>query len=638
MVPHATSEFRTPGMAADSTKRNRVYRIVLTGGPCAGKTTALARMSERLNDFGFTVLRVPEAATLLQSGGLTFAGLRQEQVVDMQAHLMRTQAALEDEFDGIARSMTRYSSHPAVLICDRGLMDGRAYVTSAMFREVVLAARVDPRVEHAVEAVLPELIKEEESAHGEAPSAGDGHGWLRAGTSIRVARSSSDTQLPVHAHAASLSSTASAHGEVATAGASPASGLGLVADLHAAGDAASGAVGLPVAAASLLPSLTPHAGPAAAQRLRFRQQLMRHPLVAAAVAEAVARMRDERYDAVLHLVTAADGAEENYTLQNNATRTETVEQAVAVDCAIREAWLGSPAHRIVGNRGPGGFEGKMDLCVSSLSRQLGLPLPGAVKRFWVLRCDSIDNWAPPPGIAVRDFAVVHTYLHDSAGKWTSARAEADGAADADSGGETTSVRLTLRRALDLLADEDAVAAPADSGGDPAPSPVRTDDGGIPLGGDGVPLTVVASGLNSGELTLQLRAARMAGHSTARPLAESQRMLKPREYASLLDSRDTGCAPVAKWRRVFVHGSRAFELDEITAPAAYRGLCLLSVEVNDEEADVALPVGISPAGSGKAGIAAEEVTGDPRFLTSSLARGTGPSPGDWGSGEGAGTRA
>jgi len=39
------------------------------------------------------------------------------------------------------------------------------------------------------------------------------------------------------------------------------------------------------------------------------------------------KLRDSRYDAVLHLVTAADGAAEFYTTSNNEARTEGVEFA-----------------------------------------------------------------------------------------------------------------------------------------------------------------------------------------------------------------------------------------------------------------------------------------------------------------------
>ena len=37
------------------------------------------------------------------------------------------------------------------------------------------------------------------------------------------------------------------------------------------------------------------------------------------------------YDAVFHMVTAAKGAERFYTTENNKARTETVEQAAAMD-------------------------------------------------------------------------------------------------------------------------------------------------------------------------------------------------------------------------------------------------------------------------------------------------------------------
>ena len=39
-------------------------------------------------------------------------------------------------------------------------------------------------------------------------------------------------------------------------------------------------------------------------------------------------MREGRYDAVFHLVTAAQGAERFYTLENNQARSETPEQVL----------------------------------------------------------------------------------------------------------------------------------------------------------------------------------------------------------------------------------------------------------------------------------------------------------------------
>ena len=46
-----------------------ITRICVTGGPCAGKTTALATLQLHLKQIGYRVLVVPEAATILMVGG-----------------------------------------------------------------------------------------------------------------------------------------------------------------------------------------------------------------------------------------------------------------------------------------------------------------------------------------------------------------------------------------------------------------------------------------------------------------------------------------------------------------------------------------------------------------------------------------
>jgi len=51
------------------TSKHPIIRICLTGGPCAGKTTALATLNQTLSQLGFRVLIVPEAATMLMKGG-----------------------------------------------------------------------------------------------------------------------------------------------------------------------------------------------------------------------------------------------------------------------------------------------------------------------------------------------------------------------------------------------------------------------------------------------------------------------------------------------------------------------------------------------------------------------------------------
>ena len=51
-------------------KEVKVSKIVLTGGPCAGKTTALTWINNYFSQRGYTVLFVPETATELISNGV----------------------------------------------------------------------------------------------------------------------------------------------------------------------------------------------------------------------------------------------------------------------------------------------------------------------------------------------------------------------------------------------------------------------------------------------------------------------------------------------------------------------------------------------------------------------------------------
>jgi len=84
------------------------------------------------------------------------------------------------------------------------------------------------------------------------------------------------------------------------------------------------------------------------------------------------KLRD-RYNGVIHLVTAADGAPTFYTGENNLARIETPEEALTIDQKIRESWLGHPHFKIIDNSTD--FEGKISRAFSAISHFLGLPAP-----------------------------------------------------------------------------------------------------------------------------------------------------------------------------------------------------------------------------------------------------------------------
>jgi thymidylate kinase len=55
--------------------RTRMHRVVLTGGPCAGKTTSMNRIRSFFEKVGWKVFTVPETATILLSTGIHFYDL-----------------------------------------------------------------------------------------------------------------------------------------------------------------------------------------------------------------------------------------------------------------------------------------------------------------------------------------------------------------------------------------------------------------------------------------------------------------------------------------------------------------------------------------------------------------------------------
>jgi len=53
-------------------------------------------------------------------------------------------------------------------------------------------------------------------------------------------------------------------------------------------------------------------------------------------------LRDNRYDQIIHLITAANGAEQFYVLDNNICRTEGIEKAREIDEKCAKSWIGHP--------------------------------------------------------------------------------------------------------------------------------------------------------------------------------------------------------------------------------------------------------------------------------------------------------
>ncbi|KAL7555218.1 hypothetical protein ACHAWF_018963 [Thalassiosira exigua] len=266
-IPQDMLEDLTPAEVNSVAPPAPVYKIVLTGGPCGGKTTSLARLSPYLRERGFEVITCPEAFSLLISNGMAFnyfSAVEGMEVV-VQDTVMDMQIGLEDGFERVLRARGK----PAVLLCDRGLMDGSAYMSA--------------------------------------------ENWDR---------------------------------------------------------------------------------------------MMRKRDVG-----CVSELREGRYNAVFHLVTAAEGAEAFYTLENNAVRTETPELARKLDHMTRDAWVGHPSLKIFDNSTD--FETKMQRVVDETARLVGLPTHmQRVTTKFLLRKEP-DLSAFPEDVKLRVFNVEKVYLYST---------------------------------------------------------------------------------------------------------------------------------------------------------------------------------------------------------------------------------
>ena len=116
--------------------------IVLTGGPCAGKTSSLSILKQKLEEIKhedgtnkFEVLILDEIASSLFSKGENPEKLG---VQEFQKLVFETQINKENEsIDEAKRIESQDSSTECIIICDRGLIDGAAYMDQEGYETIL---------------------------------------------------------------------------------------------------------------------------------------------------------------------------------------------------------------------------------------------------------------------------------------------------------------------------------------------------------------------------------------------------------------------------------------------------------------------------------------------------------------------
>lgn len=106
-----------------------ITKIVITGGPCAGKSTAMSRIQKELTQLGYKVYFIAESATELITSGIT------PDLKNFQKHLLQYQLDKEKVYENIAKD----NKAKTVIILDRGVLDSKIYMQPGEFKRICKA-------------------------------------------------------------------------------------------------------------------------------------------------------------------------------------------------------------------------------------------------------------------------------------------------------------------------------------------------------------------------------------------------------------------------------------------------------------------------------------------------------------------
>lgn len=112
-----------------------IPRIVLTGGPCGGKSTAVKHIQQELPKVGITPVIVPELATMMFHSGIRWSDIARDEKrgFQFQINMIKTQIANEDSFYSFAHLIPGQK----VIVCDRGTIDNMVYAKDEWHEDIL---------------------------------------------------------------------------------------------------------------------------------------------------------------------------------------------------------------------------------------------------------------------------------------------------------------------------------------------------------------------------------------------------------------------------------------------------------------------------------------------------------------------
>ena len=111
-----------------------VKKIVLTGGPGAGKSSSLDLIKNYLKELGYFILVVNESATELINSGIKPFGVNKLSMFNFQDVILNYQLEKEKIIENTAKN---FIEDDVIIIYDRGLLDNKAYIGQEEFDKLL---------------------------------------------------------------------------------------------------------------------------------------------------------------------------------------------------------------------------------------------------------------------------------------------------------------------------------------------------------------------------------------------------------------------------------------------------------------------------------------------------------------------
>lgn len=111
----------------------KIVKVVVTGGPCAGKTESLSYIKNYFSKKGWKVLIVPETATEFLLNGISDVD-GSLTTYDFQMLVTKKQLYKEELYSDAVNLM---KNKKILIIYDRGLLDGKSYVPEDVFARIL---------------------------------------------------------------------------------------------------------------------------------------------------------------------------------------------------------------------------------------------------------------------------------------------------------------------------------------------------------------------------------------------------------------------------------------------------------------------------------------------------------------------